>query len=401
MKPQGEKNNPSRADAPMRMVFIAKDAAWQKYRNDVLRKLARTYNCKIDVLTSREIAPYLGSDSHLTYVPLWSPFSSRTKLNFFPGAIWHIVKVRPEAVFGLNNISNLTEYLLLLLCKVLGVRFVWWTHGFDHQYVNHGKLSRLRTGIMAFFLPKADAIITFSEAGRQHLLSGAIAKEKVFHAPNTLDTDQLEAIFQKNAQYSRSDLCRKLGLPAERKYLIFCGRLTPKKNVKEAIDVAASVHGQLSDVHFLIIGDGPDRSRLESYCQERQFDFVHFCGEIYDEEQLAQWFRAASLFLMPRYAGLSIVHAMSQGLPFATTPDDEHGPEFQYVENQKNGIIEPPEKIAGKIIDLLRNPDKLQLMSQEARMTVKNRAGIQGMIEQMFKALSPSGQRPGRVQEGH
>jgi len=113
------------------IVFIAKDATWQKYRNDVLTKLGQKYDYKTTVATTGEIQSYISESAFMVYKTFRNLFPQSLKASFFPGGLFYIARTRPDAVLALPNASQLTEFVALPLCKSLGIPIIYWTHGFD------------------------------------------------------------------------------------------------------------------------------------------------------------------------------------------------------------------------------------------------------------------------------
>ena len=123
------------------LFFLSRDANWQHYRNEVLTYLAATHNLKVEILTTGTLKSYLKENEHLKYKLFKNYFSSSRKLNFFPGALFYIIKNKPKFVLALNNATNITEYVACILCFLMGIKFTWWTHGYDHKPVK-GKFKR-------------------------------------------------------------------------------------------------------------------------------------------------------------------------------------------------------------------------------------------------------------------
>ena len=117
----------------MKIYFISKDASWQKYRLDVLTKLATIYDHEVEILTTGEIKPYLIDNKRVKYTSFKSLIPSKFKPSLMPGIIWYILKNKPDVVLGLNNVTQFTEYIVCIICKIMRVKFIWWTHGYDHK----------------------------------------------------------------------------------------------------------------------------------------------------------------------------------------------------------------------------------------------------------------------------
>jgi glycosyltransferase involved in cell wall biosynthesis len=77
------------------------------------------------------------------------------------------------------------------------------------------------------------------------------------------------------------------------------------------------------NLYLTLVGDGPDRGRMESYCKSRGLDGkVKLAGRL-SQEQLLPLYREASVFVMPSLEealGNAVLEAMAAGLPIVTTP---------------------------------------------------------------------------------
>jgi len=144
-----------------------------------------------------------------------------------PGILFYIIKHRPETILAVNNSTQLTEYLALPLCKVLKIRFVWWTHAYDHGRMNLPKLFKEnKRKYVLFFLNHSDSVITFSNKGRDYLISMGIYSDKIFTAPNTLDTTRLIAQrkYLEN-KLTKSEIFKELNLNLNDKIILYSGQL--------------------------------------------------------------------------------------------------------------------------------------------------------------------------------
>jgi glycosyltransferase involved in cell wall biosynthesis len=120
---------------------------------------------------------------------------------------------------------------------------------------------------------------------------------------------------------TRAELLVELGLPADTDRLIGAvGRLWPQKRVKDLLWAAELLKTARDGCHLLIIGDGPQRWRLERYCEQlRLNDRAHFLGERHDVPRLMPHFDV--LWLASAYEGQSnaVMEAMAAGVPVIAT----------------------------------------------------------------------------------
>jgi len=119
---------------------------------------------------------------------------------------------------------------------------------------------------------------------------------------------------------TREQLLSELNLPAGARLLGAVGRLWPQKRVKDLIWAADLLKTTRDDAHLLIVGDGPQRSRLERYRDQSLItERVHFLGERDDVPRLLPHFDV--LWLGSEYEGQSnaIMEAMLAGVPVIAT----------------------------------------------------------------------------------
>lgn len=100
--------------------------------------------------------------------------------------------------------------------------------------------------------------------------------------------------------------------------LLFAGRLLYWKGVHIAIEALARVGATLEDVSFTIVGEGPDRARLEQAVRARGLEGkVEFVGRL-PQPALFEAYTEHDLFVFPSLhdaGGFVALEAMSRGLP--------------------------------------------------------------------------------------
>jgi glycosyltransferase involved in cell wall biosynthesis len=157
-------------------------------------------------------------------------------------------------------------------------------------------------------------IVTNSSGVKEFYVSRGLPAEKFSVIPNGV-----EAAVEMSP-ISREDLLAGLKLPADARLIGAVGRLWPQKRVKDLIWAADLLKTTRDDTHLLIIGDGPQRWRLERYCDLNEVcDRVHFLGERSDVPRILPHLDA--LWLASEYEGQSnaIMEAMAAGIPVIAT----------------------------------------------------------------------------------
>jgi glycosyltransferase involved in cell wall biosynthesis len=163
-----------------------------------------------------------------------------------------------------------------------------------------------------FFWQRACHIIAISGAVREVVLQAGIRPERVSIIPSALDPDVSDC--------SGLDVRTTLGLPASGRLAMQLASLTPEKDQATLIAAASHLVQDLPDLHWVIVGEGPSRPRLEHLVVQMGLsDRVHLLGALEDPHRVL---RQADLFVLSSVSeglGSSILAAMAMGVPVVAT----------------------------------------------------------------------------------
>ena len=146
--------------------------------------------------------------------------------------------------------------------------------------------------------------------------------------------------------------------------LLSVGRLVERKGVRYVIDALNILPRELG-ARLVIIGDGPERERLESQARDLGVvERVEFRGWV-DPTELDRAYSEADIFVLPAVVdargdteglGMVLLEAMAYGKPVIATP---LGGITDIVENERTGLLVPPDDgaaLAQAIARLAHNP---------------------------------------------
>jgi glycosyltransferase involved in cell wall biosynthesis len=158
--------------------------------------------------------------------------------------------------------------------------------------------------------------------------------------------------------------------------LLSVGRLVNTKNVQLLIDVLALLRHRRW--HLDIVGDGPERGRLEHLVRERGLlDRIAFRGHQTDVDR---WYRTADLLVSTsrlEYSPLALLEAMSHGIPtLSIGPDGDryHNANDEIVCDGVDGFLARSEERFGQMLaGLLSSPSRLADAGARAREAVIDR----------------------------
>jgi len=161
-----------------------------------------------------------------------------------------------------------------------------------------------------------DRIVTNSNGVKHFYSEKGLPEEKFTIIPNgiALPAEPVESALTREA------LLAQLDLPEDAKLIVAVGRLWPQKRIKDLIWAADLLQCIREDTHLLVIGEGPQRWRLEKFAEQAEVSSrVHFLGHREDVPQILP--HCLCLWLASGYEGQSnaIMEGMSHGLPVVAT----------------------------------------------------------------------------------
>ncbi|MEX0821212.1 MAG: glycosyltransferase family 4 protein [Rhodothermales bacterium] len=178
-------------------------------------------------------------------------------------------------------------------------------------------------------------------SGVADMLRPYIAVEKLFVARNTLDLAPMMAQHEELRAEGRESVRRRLSIPARSRVLVYLGRLIPEKGVDLLLEAYRKLSAD-SQVVLLVVGDGPERARMESETRRQGLDDVRYLGALFGQDA-APFLFSSDVMVVPGYLGLVINHAFAFGLPVVSMRNPigtgGHSPEVEYLESGETGVL--------------------------------------------------------------
>jgi len=164
------------------------------------------------------------------------------------------------------------------------------------------------------------------------------------------------------------ELRRRLGVPVGAPLVVQVGNFKPQKAPLDFVRVAARVAARVGGAHFVMVGDGPLRSRAEELAQELGVaGQTLFPGWLDD---VAPLLAAADVsVLTSRHEGLprAAVESLAAGVPVVATAVDGL---TEVVRDGANGFLAAPgdvESLAAGVCRLLEQRELRTAMARAAR----------------------------------
>ncbi|MGC2184510.1 MAG: glycosyltransferase [Terriglobales bacterium] len=262
----------------------------------------------------------------------------------------------------------------LLLSRELKIPFVVTVHGLDAfcRRQVEGRAGEWCARISRSVYRSAGSVICISEKVRDQVIEGAGARVNTTVIYNGVDPQM----------FSPSD--REPDAPQ----ILSVGNLIPIKGHELLLRAFAAIQNQFSGLSLEIIGEGPERLRLQKLADGLGLaNKVNFRGR-QGRRQVADAMRRATVFALPSgYEGLGCVYleAMSTGKPVIAC----HGQGIEEViEPGVNGCLIAAgdlQQLADTLVTILQQPDLRRSMGQAARRTILQGYSLGHQAARLFR----------------
>ncbi len=190
-----------------------------------------------------------------------------------------------------------------LSVPLVGTHHTFFDHYLKHIYLDHAWARLLSWKFTVRHYAKAALVISPTQSLLDALEEHGLTT-KVALLSNMLDTDFFVPSQERDT--------------ARPPRLVYMGRLSYEKSVDDVLRATAEVAKTIPNVELLVIGDGPERARLEEQAKELGIaERSRFTGYLHGTE-LVSALQSADIFLTASKSEnmpLAILEAMAVGLP--------------------------------------------------------------------------------------
>lgn len=321
---------------------------------------------------------------------------SQTHQSYRNGDVYYIrsfpLKIYPDAraTFALNDsfVDELIEwqpdvihsqcefFTFLFACKIAKHTNVPVIHTYHtlyecytHYFCPSERLGRkFVAAVTRFVCNHTDAVIAPTKKTAD-ILEGYEVDAPIYIIPTGLNLEHLQ-LPSYNA--SAASLRAKLEIPNNVPVLITLGRVAREKNLDFVLTQMATPAMRNSKAHLVIVGDGPDRERLEAMVHNLQLqDTVHFTGMVKPDE-VGKYYRIGDIFVSASQSetqGLTYIEAMACGLPLLCRKDSCL--DSVLIPGNNGYFFETEEEFAESFARLTCSKEHLQALSTRAYQSSK------------------------------
>jgi len=249
-------------------------------------------------------------------------------------------------------------------------------HGYEVSYSGNcwkANLKRQFKPVRTYIYNHIDKVFAVSEYTRQRLVQSGVKSTQIQVFPNGVNIDE----WLNNGK--DEELIQRYNLK-DKKIILTVGSLIPRKGQDTVIKAINMVKTKIPNVRYLIAGEGPNEICLKDLvAKENLTEYVILLGR-FPQERLNLLYNTCDLLVMPnREAGTSvegfgIAFLEANACKKPVIGGDSGGTADAVVSGKTGFLVDPNDEreLAGKIIELLRNPDMAQKMGEQGFNRVKD-----------------------------
>jgi glycosyltransferase involved in cell wall biosynthesis len=254
------------------------------------------------------------------------------------------------------------------LARLAGVhRHVPWV-AFHHGYTWPDRRARLYNQLDLWSLRAPTKVITVSEPFRRQLQRRGVAAERIEIVHNAIRPDW-GARNPENAARLRAEM----NIAPDRPVILSVGRLSREKDHATLLEAASLLHKRFAP-HLVIVGEGPERPRIEKKIASLGIgSAVTLTGQQTSAEPYYGIANVAVLSSLSEGSPNALLEAMAAGVPVVAT--DVGGVPEIAVRDDTALLVQPgdPGELAESMGRLIREPRLASRLAARARQIVQER----------------------------
>ncbi|MDP3392410.1 glycosyltransferase family 4 protein [Sediminibacterium sp.] len=326
--------------------------------------------------------------SGINFIKLKS-FFVKLRGHYFPihtNLIKELKRYQPEVIICEGE-SNFFGYLQAIIFKILfkrNTKLIHWC--FIALPGEDVSKKQIIASVKSFFRNFFSGFLLYSSYSKMRLLQiGGVPEEKMFVATNVGNTEKLIKAYRE-CSFSKSESRRQLGL-CDQFTILYLGTLDRNKRPELLLELPRS-YDCLRKYNFVVAGEGPMFSYLESEKKRWELDNVYLVGKITSE--IFSYLNAADVLIIPGRGGIVISEALAFGVPVIVHQAD--GTEYDLIKPGETGIIlgnGAIEDFKNAILSFSNLPiEKLEQIKILCHQTVLSEFNSQNMVNQIKIAVN-------------
>lgn len=330
----------------------------------------------------------------IPWTPLERFFHSLKEKMTWKNPLRYLAKIQNVCSYGIRAARAVRDFdmvylhnepnLLLFMKPQAGRKIVLHMHN-DHL------AARLFRGIYRRVLARADKVICVSDYIRRQAV--ACFPEHASRFCVVINSTDPATFRPYGKEESCAQLASILNIEADKRYLLYVGRLVHVKGVHVLIAAFREIHRRLPDTRLIIAGSsffgGAARTAYEASLEklaETVSEAIVFTGYL-PHEKLRYLYSAADAVVFPSIwqepCGLVILEAMAAGTCLVASCV---GGAPEIVENDRTGVLvtpDDPDALAEAVCNTLAQPERMRRLESAGRQLVLERFTWERLVHEV------------------
>ncbi len=313
-------------------------------------------------------------------------------ISFMFTSIWAALQVgRVDVVMGTSPpiFQAVSAWVISAIRRrpfLLEIRDLWPEFAIDMGVLKNPVLIALSRWLERFLYARATHLLVNSPAYRDYLLGKGLPATKITLVPNGVDPEMFDPAARGE------EVRRSLGLD-EKFVVAYAGALGQANDIATLLEAADRLRHE-PGIHFLLVGDGKERTNLEGLAKQKELPNVTFTGSMPKSHMpnilAASDACVAILKDIPMFRTTypnKVFDYMAAGRPTILLID---GVIRQVVESAGGGVFVPPgdgAALAESVRELSRDSLRAERMGVAAREYITRRFNRRDQAEQFVNLL--------------
>lgn len=299
-----------------------------------------------------------------TSVRKFTPVNNRHVFaSFWQSGVLRILRrERPDFVVVLADYRSITSWVVALWCRFKSVPVFFWAHGWTRTPTG------LRDVVKRIYFSLSNLLLLYGNNGRKFGIESGFPEDRMAVIFNSIESggrlvpdDENNSMVQAIRKFS-SEHWPIIGAVA---------RLQSAKSPHLIIEAASELRKtrpEYGEIGVLLVGEGPELENLTTLAHSLQVPLLA-PGASYDSAELAAFYKAVAVSVIPDRVGLTGVQSMSFGVPVISNDSVEgQMPEWEAIRPGETGDYFPAGDAVGltdSIARVLEGPSLERLCVEE------------------------------------
>lgn len=297
-----------------------------------------------------------------------SSVSIFSRIIFQLTAVFRGLRVKADLVEGSNFVSYVPAFII---GKIKGIPAVsWWADVYQKDWFRYFPLPPAVTGYclewLALKLPWSHCI-AMSQSTKKKLVKKGIESSKITVIYGGVEIEKLKKLNVK--KFPHPTICT-------------LSRLVSYKRINDLIKTVALIKPRIPTIRLMIVGDGPERTRLEELAGKLEVqDNIRFFGTL-PHHKAVRILKRSHIFSLPSLVegfGLATVEALACGIPYVNS---DIPATREITKRGQGGLLFTPKNVTEFANELY------QLLSDKKLYQKKQRDGQKLLAEYSWKRIA-------------